>query len=73
MNRLKSAFEQFLQLFKATENPEETGLPPEEQSSYDWSLADETSPNSRSESKKKTSLLAALPFDQNPLDPLPIL
>lgn len=59
MNRLKSAFEQFLQLFKATENPEETGLPPEEQPSDDWSLADETSPNSRSESKKKAGFWPA--------------
>lgn len=55
MNRLKSAFEQFLQLFKATENPEETGLPPQEQSADDH----ETSPSSRSESKKKAGFWPA--------------
>lgn len=53
MNRLKSAFEQFLQLFKATENPEETGQLPEEQPTDNLSPEGETNPSSRSGNKKK--------------------
>lgn len=53
MNRLKSAFEQFLQLFKATENPEETEQLPEEQPTDNLSPEGETNPSSRSGNKKK--------------------
>lgn len=53
MNRLKTAFEQFLQLFKATENDEEMLESQDELSSEASSPEQDSSESSRSANKKK--------------------